>query len=85
MTQSEKTTNALIGKTFTHFYRGEIIARGKVLGMVAANHIQLLVAGEKKGEEHYEILHLDFLGYDRIEKTGYFLSKDNPHRKEFVD
>ena len=45
MTLTEKTALALIGKTFTHFYEGKVIARGILLGMVGPSHIQLAVEG----------------------------------------
>jgi hypothetical protein len=85
MTQTEKTTYALIGKTFIHFYEGAEIARGKVLGMTSANAIQLAVRGKEDDREWFEIHSVADLGYDRGSRTGYRFSMDNPHREEPAD
>jgi len=82
MTLSEKIAYAYIGKTFKHFCEGEVIAEGIVIG-VAFGAIQLSVS--ENGEEWFETLALTEIGYDRIKKTGYRMSMENPHRKELID
>jgi hypothetical protein len=83
MTQTEKTAQALIGKTFVHFYQGEEIALGIVIGMVGPNAVQFeLAEGDR---EWHEIQAVTDLGFDRIAKTGYQFSKGNPFREKLAD
>ena len=84
MTVTEKSAIALVGKTFSHFYQGNAIAEGIVVGMSGPNHIQLALQEGGKEEGWFEIYHLDEVGYDRLSKTGFRFSLDNPHREEFL-
>jgi hypothetical protein len=82
-TLTEKTLQALIGKTFTHYCEGEAIAQGMIVGMVGPN--ALLLELFEEDPESYEIQPATDLGYDRIAKTGYKFSKDNPYRAKLID
>jgi len=80
ITLTEKTLKALIGKTFSHLYNGEIIARGKIAGMVGPNALLLEVTDGER--EWHEIQASTDIGYDRITNSGYQFSQDNPYREK---
>jgi hypothetical protein len=50
--------------------------------MVGPNAVQLILGED--GEDWADIHALTDLGYDRIAKTGYRFSGDNPHREELI-
>jgi len=81
-TVTEKTTYALVGKTFEHFHSGEVIASGIILGMCGPTALQLVV--QEEGKEWFEIHAATDLGYDRVSKTGYRFSVDNPYREQLI-
>jgi hypothetical protein len=83
MTLTEKIMSALVGKTFTQFYEGKEIARGHILAMIGTNAVMFVVT-EVSGEEFDEIHSVTEIGYDRIRKTGYRFSPDNPLREQIA-
>jgi hypothetical protein len=81
-TLTEKVAYALVGKTFEHFHSGEVIASGIILGMCGPSALQLHV--QEEGKDWFEIHALTELGYDRVSKTGYRFSPDNPYREQLI-
>lgn len=79
-TLTEKVAYSLVGKTFEHYHNGEIIASGVILGMCGPSALQLQV--QEEGKEWFEIHALTELGYDRVNRSGYRFSLDNPYREE---
>jgi hypothetical protein len=89
MTQTEITTRQVIGKTFSFYLGGKLLATGEVLSMVSANAISLVYQVEEgvddlPEKEFYEIRDVTTLGFDWPTKTGFRFSVDNPHREELM-
>ena len=84
-TETEKAMTRVLGKTFKYYDGGKLVATGIVLGLTSVNAINLEYtfeadAGVPEGDL-FEIRPVSELKYDYRTKTGFWFSKDNPHRE----